>query len=357
MRIKPEYLPTAIEIGSNSLKLLQLAKFKSTYKVVKADYVSLGRDRGSAGSLEKLVKDNQIKGEVAASIPLNKANAYTYILPDMPADEIEPAIIWKIKQNLPPGLGFDDISFDYTCSNPQGNGNKELCALVFVVSKQMASDMVKLFKDLSLDLVSIEPKPYAVIESLFSFKNISELETVLVLQLGASDSSIIIVSGGHPYLVMPLTATGNGFTGTLVNYYQLDWAKAEEFKIREGLGNLQLNEAQSVSGPGCFPALSSQLENLIIDIEHTFKYFSNQLIKSRAPALERLVLCGGSAVLKNLDKFLADKLKVPVDIFDPVDFFVSHSEHEASPAIISHSSAFTGVLGLASRFTNGGFKV
>lgn len=345
LRIKPKYLPTAIEIGSNSLKLLQLGKFMSSYKVVKADYVALGSDKDAStpilkASLEKLVKDNQIKGEVVTSIPLNRINTYTCFLPSMPADEIESAIIWKIKQNLTPGLSFDDISFDYVCCSSQRDGNKDNHVLVFMIDKKIVLDMINLFKDLSLDLISVEPQPYAIIEVLSLFKNISEQETVLVLQLGANNSSIIIVSSGHVYLIMPLAVSGNGFTKALASYYQFGWTKAEALKIKEGLGEC--------------PMLSSQLENLIIDIEHTFKYFSQQLVKSKAPTIERLILCGGAAALKNLDKFLTNKLKVPVNVFDPVDFFVSHSEYEVSPIVKNHSTAFASALGLAAKFINGG---
>ncbi len=348
LRIKPDYLPAAIDIGSHSLKLLQLAKFKSGYKIVKADYVPrppspvprTDPELSLKGSLTSLVKENAVKGEVAASIPLSKINTYTYILPDMPANEIESALIWKIKQNLTPAVKFDDLSFDYVYSSSRNDGDKAIHALVFMITKKIVSDLVKLFKDLSLDLISVEPQPYAIIEALSLFKNISEQETVLVLQLGANNSSIMIVSGGHPYLVMPLAASGNGFTEALAGYYQFDWAKAEALKIKEGLGEC--------------PALSSQLENLVIDIEHTFKYFSQQLARPKAPGFERLILCGGAASLRNLDKFLTSKLNVPVNVFDPVDFFVSRAEHEASPVVKNNSTAFAGALGLAAKFINGG---
>lgn len=355
LRVKTEYLPAAIEISSNSLKLLQLGRIKSSLKIVKAGYASLQHDKGDPElslkrSLESFVKSNEIKGEVATSLPLNKINAFNYILPNMPPDEIESALLWKVRQNLTGGINFDDITFDYCFSNTAGD-NKEIYALVFTAAKKITSDMIKLFKEFSLDLIIIEPKPYAIIEALSLLKKISEEETVLVLQLGGSESSITVISSGHPFLMTPLNVSGNGFTEALANYYQLDWAKAEALKIKEGLGALQLKETQNEEGQmHCFPVLSSQLENLIIDIEHTFKYFSHQLIKSKVAAFDRLILCGGQAGLKNLDKFLTDKLGVPVVVFDPLDFFISHSEHEVSPEIKTHSTEFASALGLATRF-------
>lgn len=355
MRVKAKYLPAAIEISANSLKLLQLARINSSLKIVKAGYASLKQDKGPLElslkqSLERLVKKNEIKGDVVTSIPLNKISTFNYILPNMPLDEIESALLWKVRQNLTPGVSLEDISFDYCFSGP-AEDNKEIYALVFMAAKKISLDMIKLFKELSLDLIMIEPQPYAIIEALSLLKKISAEETVLALQLGSSSSSIMIISSGYPYLITPLGVSGNGFTDTLASYYHLDWGKAEALKIKEGLGPLQLKETQNEGEEkSCFPALSSQLENLIIDIEHTFKYFSHQLIKSKVSAFDRLVLCGGGGALKNLDKFLTDKLGVPVVVFDPLDFFISHSEHEVSPDLKNHSAAFAGVLGLAARF-------
>src|SRR3989338_7269467 len=296
LRAKVEYFPAAIEISAHSLKLLQLGRINSSLKIMKADYVDLKQDKGDSGlslkhSLESLVKKNGIKGEVVTSLPLSKISIFNYILPNMPSEEIESALLWKVRQNLSPGINLDDISFDYCFSAP-AQDNKGIYALVFMVSKKISLDMVKLFKDLSLDLIIIQPKPYAIIEALFLLKKISEGETVLVLQLGSSSSSMAVISSGYPYLITQLAVSGSGFTGALANYYQLDWGKAEALKIKEGLGPLQLKETQNEGEEkSCFTALSSQLENLIIDIEHTFKYFSHQFIKSNTVAFDRLILC------------------------------------------------------------------
>lgn len=356
-RNKLEYLPAAIEISGNSLKLLQLAKLKSSYKVIKADYIPLEHSPDPSGAalkraLDKLIKDNRIKGEAVTSIPLSKISVSSYALPNMPQEEVESALLWKVKQNLAPGTNFEDIYFDYACS-PSAEESREIYALVFMAPKKIVSDTVKFFKALSLDLIAIDPQPYAVIELLFSLKEISEQETALVVQLGSSSSSVTVVSAGHPYLMAPLGVSGNGFTEALAGYYQLDWQQAEELKKKEGLGQLKLGEGQGASETNCFAVLSSQLENMVIDIEHTFKYFSHQLVKSKASAVERVILCGGTSGLKNLDKFLSDRLGVPVFIFDPIDFFMANSEIELGPLVKIHSTSFASVLGLGLRAEEG----
>ncbi|MDI6606630.1 MAG: pilus assembly protein PilM, partial [Candidatus Omnitrophota bacterium] len=132
-----------------------------------------------------------------------------------------------------------------------------------------------------------------------------------VLALGSSESSITVVRRGSMCLIRPLTVSGNGLTQAIANYHKIDFLKAEGIKRNEGLKD---------SGSLCRLAVSSQLEGLIVDLEHTFKFFSHQLMKSQGPSsYDRVILCGGPAALAGLDKFLAERLGVPVEIFNPLD--------------------------------------
>lgn len=360
LSVKPAYYPAAIEVSSSAIKLLQIAKIQKRYEIVKGDYLPLERGAHTfrqtlKESLEKLVKNNQLKGEVLTSVPLNKIQTQSYILPEMPLDEIESAILWKIKEAIPQDVDFSDVSFDYIYAGHAEDDNvkKDRHVLVFIVNKEVTMDIIDLFKGLSLEVIAIAPKPYAIAELLVLLKKLSREETVLVLQLGASQSSVTIMHSGYPCLIRPLTVSGNGFTETIAGYYQLDWEKAENLKREEGLGHWDepLKETQNKNEPHCFPALSSQLESMVVDIEHTFKYFSHQLIKSKVTAFDRIVVCGGTSGLKNLDKFLMNRLGVAVDVFNPLDALNSLSKTKGlNTAVKEHSAEFAGALGLATRF-------
>jgi type IV pilus assembly protein PilM len=54
------------------------------------------------------------------------------------------------------------------------------------------------------------------------------------------------------------------------------------------------------------------LNKLLGEIRRSFDYYETQ---SRKKTVERVILCGGSAKLKNLNRFLAGKLGVPVEHF------------------------------------------
>lgn len=56
------------------------------------------------------------------------------------------------------------------------------------------------------------------------------------------------------------------------------------------------------------------LNKLLSEIRRSFDYYETQ---SRKKNVERVVLLGGSAKLKNVNRFLASKLGIPVEHFAP----------------------------------------
>ena len=335
-----KYYPPAIEISSSAIKLLQLCQTRhNVYEPARFAYLPFEQRVVSAavirGALEKLVWENSLSGEVVSSLSMAELQTFTYIFPDMPASEIEPAVIWKLKQNPPAGIEFGNLAFDYVSS--ASVLTKGLCVLVFAVSREAVIERSKLFREFSLSLISLEPKPYAVLQALFWSKSIAKDETVLVLQIGAQQSVVSVIYNGFPCLIRSLNVCGNTLTDSLAKQNQLDWQQAEDLKKMPGSAALAIGSQTTafwLAASG--PALSSQLESLSLDIEHSFKYFSHQLIKSPLVSFRRLILCGGAAQLAGLDKFLAQRLAVNVEVFH-------------SPLISENVSDFTSALGLAVR--------
>lgn len=344
--VKLEYYPAAIEISSTSLRLLQIARVqKQRHQIVKAAYLPF-KAAPQASEIKdyfkKMIEENRIKGEVVSSLPVNKIQTFVYLLPNMPQTEIPSAIAWKLKQNLPEGTSFENISFDYVSymNTRQGTNNNQIQVLVFAVLKNLILEQIKLFKDFSLELTAIEPKPYAALRSLLWLGKITEEETVLVIQLGVNQSSITIVHLGQPYLIRPLNVSGNTFTEAIINYLQVGRSEAEALKRNESL----------TAGSKILLALASQLENLVVDIEHTFKYFSHQVTMSEVSAYNRILLYGGASGLNNLSAFLSERLVIPVDIFNPLDQLDLLQYDEISPLVKENFFSFVSTFGLAIKY-------
>lgn len=354
-RVSIKYYPAAIEISSTAIKLLQIARSVKGLAITAASYLPL-RSNTQAGSslknsLKDLIAESHIEGnEAVTSLPLSKIQVFNYILPNMPANEIESAIAWKLKQNPPAGIPFENLSFNYTSYiQPKDDLNKNIQVMVFAAAKDAVMEHIGLFKELSLEVISLEPKPYATLLALSRAGKIRQDETVLVLELGARESAITVLHLGQPYLIRSLASSGDAFTQAIVNRNQFDWEKAEKLKKQEGLKcwKPQITEAEASGDSSCLFALIGQLEGLAVDVEHTFKYFSHQIMKSQVTAFSRVILCGGVAHLVNLDKFLTDRLGAPAEIFDPFNLPDLPVKDGLSPLVKQESASFSSVMGLA----------
>jgi len=99
-------------------------------------------------------------------------------------------------------------------------------------------------------------------------------ETVVILQLGAKESSISIVHAGYPYVIRSLSIPQH-LTEAIANYHQCDWLKARHQKtgrLKNWKPDATQKEEDTSAGTA---ALSSQLENLVLEVEQTFKIFTN----------------------------------------------------------------------------------
>lgn len=317
-------LPAAIEISASGLKLLQLARRRRGYTLAKCDYQPLPAAAASADSaikaaLEKLAKENNLSGQVCAALGLSKIQASSYPLPQMPPEEAAAAVAWKARQGLPQNLNLTDLSLDYMLieSPAARSGAQEAVALVFMAHKKQVADLLQIFQSCGLELILLEPKPYVLVKVMYALSAIKAEETVLVVDIGEEESSVAIASAGYPYLIRSLLVSGSGLAG---------------------------------------PVAASQLEGLAVDLEHTFKYFSHELVKSRVTSFERVVLCGAASRIPGLSRFLFEKLGVAADIFDPAAFLKSLAKRGLNPRAEANLADFGAALGLAAEYSDGKFK-
>lgn len=304
-----------IDLDSASLKLVQLSKSASGYSITRAVYQNLAEAATSPQvikkNLEKLIAQYQLSGAAALLIAPALTRVYSFVLPHMPDSEIEQAVAWKVKQGLASDTQFSNLSLDYAAFSHSGKDlEKEMHVLAFTAQKEAVTEQVNLFSGLPLKLETVSPQPYCTFLCLDYLKQISPEETVLILDLGRDESSVIIAHAGQPRLVRPLAVSGNKFTDTIAAYHRIDRKKAEEAKICYGL---------SATGQEsmCLAALSSQLEGLIVELEHAFRLYLQQINKAGAGLFEKIIICGQAASIRGLDVFLSRKLQVAARIFDP----------------------------------------
>ena len=320
-------LPVAIDFGNTRVKLLQLAQdANGLFEVVLMDE----EEGQTKEALEKILSRHPINSNVIVGLPAKETQTYNFTFPPMSEEELREAVRWKIRQLRPFDLSEEEVKYALLrWEGPMAEsatGTQQRVTVVCVSMNNLAKKNA-LLNAVGLKPISMHVSPLGLVNVRrfgTTFRNSDEV--VLWLDLGAEESVFIIEKGGVVYFMRNLSITGKNLTKQIQQACRVPEQEAETLKKQYGLEfwtpDLQtkvLSDEEKTKNPaiGVCYALVSMLENLVIDIEHSFKYFSYQVTQSQISKFDRIVLSGGSAGLKRLENFLSDRLSVPVERVTP----------------------------------------
>lgn len=348
-------LPAAIDIGTSIIKLFQLAEESGKLEIINIDREAYSGDKKDA--LEKIVKRNDVGPKVLTAIAAKDVQIYNLSFPQMSEAELKEAAKWKLSQLRPFGLAPEEVTYDIIkWSDAAGFKSTQQKILLACVPKSLAQATVDLFGAVGLELLDIQVGPISLV-SLAKFLKPPQAKSEITvwLDLGAHESTLIITKGEVLYFCRSLSLTSQSLTKNIIRHFRISETEAESLKKEYGLSSWSADKKPAVfsqegeSSPKpkdkslrVYYSLISMLENLVVDIEHSFKYFSYQVTQSQIVKFDRVILCGGAAELKNLDNFLRAKLGVPVEKINPLSLF------EFSAAVENKKQVF---LPAAAQFT------
>ena len=330
-------LPVAIDFGLSRIKLLQLAQdSKGGVEVVLMDEELLAEEGSAAPAakskqaLEKLLSRNSVGQQAIVGLPAKETQTYNFTFPAMSDEELREAVRWKIKQLRP--FELDEHQVRYALLRWEMPGTKpapgaQQRVTVVCVSSTNISWKNTLLNEVGLKPIAMQVSALSLIQTK-RYGNVSKNpdEVALWLDLGAEESVCIVEKGGIVYFLRNLSVTGRQMTRQVAQNCRVDERSAEELKTRHGLDfwtpqlqNTGLTDEERAKNPSAPVALAlvSLLENLVLDIEQSFKFFSYQVSQSQIAKFDRIILTGGASNLKKIEAFLSDRLSVPVEKLDP----------------------------------------
>jgi type IV pilus assembly protein PilM len=329
--------PFGLDIGTSSIKALQLACDQGgEIKIINLAIEELPKEAQGHNPearkhllpkiLKKLVNEKGLKGDCFAIVPHLSCKVNLIRLPQMPASEIDKALRWEIRQTVQADL--NEISLDYMVLEGQKGkflGNQIGVLAVYAPKKDIFEQMA-LLESVSLNPLAIDIEPLADLAVLdYTRKTVSD-EVILFLDFGAGKTSLSIICDNELISTRPLNVTGNSLTKAVSEYCNISWEEAELLKKNFGLAASSAEQTITGSSDKAIQVrnvILPLLENMVQDIEHTFKYFSYQVTQSQITRFEKVILSGGSSYLKGLSVFLRNRLNADVQIIDSLVNFGS----------------------------------
>lgn len=227
---------------------------------------------------------------VVASLPESKSFVRVIQIPQMSDSEAENAVPFEAESFIP--MPLNQVYIDWQKIGLVGD---KMNILMIATPKDFVDNYLEILDKVGLKTVALEVESQSCHRSLVAPE---AGETVLLVDLAALRSSLIMVEDGNLQFTSNVPIAGNSFTESIAKAFGVSSGKAEEIKRKVGL----LNTAEYPNiQTGVMPVLNS----LSAEIKNILKFHAEHSDKQ----VKKVLLLGGSAKLKGLPEILLSQLQ------------------------------------------------
>ncbi len=302
-----------LDIGSSSVKAVELRRAKKGFEVVHAGLEPLASDTVVDGaimdalsvsdSINKVFSSQRIKTKnVATSVSGHSVIVKKIPLPVMSEEELQESIQWEAEQHIP--FDISDVNLDYQILNTESASTTDV--LLVAVKKDKILNHTNVITQAGRVPIVVDIDAFAMQNAFEANYTPAPNATVALLNIGASIMNIVVAKGGTPLFTRDVSVGGNQFTDALQKDMNLSFEEAEQVK--------QGRSIEGVQGDSVSALVQSVSEVLMLEIQKTFDFFRATTVGEQ---LQRIYLSGGCAKVEGFLDLLQGRLGLPVEMLDP----------------------------------------
>ncbi|HZU99417.1 MAG TPA: type IV pilus assembly protein PilM [Planctomycetota bacterium] len=333
-----------IDIGKAALKAVKLRAIKGEGLEIKAvehiDYEGSATEEEARQdqvrqALKTFTSKYKVRGDrVLVALPGLHAFSRFIKLPPVDAKKIGMMVRMEAQQQIP--FPINEVNWDFTKIDRVYEPGEEIEVGIFATQKERITGFLNELKTQGLEpgIVTIAPLS---IYNFMSYNTDFGDEAVVVLDIGSDHSDLVVINGPR-FWIRNLRIAGNDITKALADRFKVSFDEAEKLKR---------NASKSDQSKKIFSSMEPTLKDLVGEVHRSVGFF-----KSQAPGgelkIQRMVLLGDGAKLKNLPPFFEKELGYPVEKVAKLeqDKFVLDPEVDVE-MLKKHLLGFGVALGLA----------
>lgn len=321
-----------VDIGAYGVKVVQLDKKKKRSHLFTFGYanarLAAGVKEAEAGLLDvqktaELLKKICAEAKVTtkqtlAALPLSSVLTSVISIPRLDKKEADMFVRREAEKFSP--LPIDEMQIEWTEIKRAKPASGEAAAeqsqevLLTAASKKTIKTYSEICQRAGLQLISLEAETYALISALVG----KDPSSVIIIDIGASQTDFFLIESGVPVLTHSLALGGRAFSELISRTLGVDLSQAEQIKMDLGIPH-PLVKGEGPLGARNDSGFFKIFESAVSPIVDGINYIFDLAVKQRAAAEkpEKFILTGGGALLPNLDAYLARIFSTKVYVGDP----------------------------------------
>ncbi len=337
----------ALDIGSNSIKVVQLNQAKKGWELVKLGIAYLPPEAIVDGSIidsmtvtttvRDLISENRIKVDEAVSALTGHSVIIKKVsLPAMTEEELGDSIQWEAEQYIPFPMSDVNIDFQILGEDTEGRGQMEV--MLVAVKKDVINDYTNVVKEAGLEPVVVDVDSFALENMMEINYSIAPGENLAMVNIGASISSVSVIVDGITVFTRSVPMGGNQYTEEIQRQLNVSFKDAEDLKLG--------NEVSGVDSSDLPAVIDSVNDNMVLEIRRSLDFF---LGSNPGTFITRTYLSGGGAKVKDLASKLHESTSIPVEMINPFNG-ITYSPKNFDPEFLKEMGPYFAVaVGLATR--------
>ena len=348
-----------LDIGSHSIKLVGLKMTSKGPFLTCAGIKEIppGTDKEDVSHITEILKGLLIEvglksKKVRLTVSGSGVNIRRITIPSMPKAELKEAVSWEIKGHLPFPVETARIDF-HILDEFVEEGVKKLDLIVVACPNQLIERTLSIAEGAGLQPTHLDVGPFALWNALLAWDQFKKEEEIALIDLGSVKTGVYLFKDGILQFSREVTPAGADITRAIIEGLGIEgepeilYERGERIKQEVGIpseGDQESTVDESINVSKISFLIRPVLERMTAEIERSLDYYKSQFNVER---IDRVLLTGGSANLKNIVSYLGAVLRLPVEHFNPLRKFLFDPKKVDAHVLDRMGSGFTLAGGVA----------
>ncbi len=307
----------AIDIGSHSIKLIQLKKTGKNYHLQHFGVMPLKNESIVDGTImdagavvegiRNLVQMEKIKTrDVVTSVSGQSVIVKKIRIQQMSEKELFESITWEAEQHIPFEISDVNLDFQIMPPPPDAANDNQMDVMLVAARKSKLDDHIGILNEAGLNPIIVDTDVFAI-ENEYEINNEPDEDVTALVDIGASAMRINILQYGVTLFQHDVAMGGNRYNEALQDEFGISFEEAESLKMGAGF-------TEDCGLEQVMPLMVSVSEELCEELKRSLEFFRSTV---ENVTLNKMILSGGGARLKGLEVLFSRRLRIPVEIANP----------------------------------------
>jgi type IV pilus assembly protein PilM len=302
-----------LDIGTNSIKLVEIEESKGGYRLKNFGIVDLPKDsivngsivnhEGLVTAVQKLISNLKVKSRnTVASISGNPVIIKKITMPLTTDEELEESIKFEAEQYIP--FDLQEVNIDFQILNVEEEKADQMNVMLVAAKKVMIEEYTKVLIDAGLKPIILDVDVFALENAFEMSYQVEKNQNIALIDIGASTININITKDNISAFTRDIFLGGNQITEELQKKFSISFEEAEEMKTGGGLEGADRGESEEIIKQGC--------DNITSEIQKSMEFYTSTTYEN----ISRVYLSGGCSKLPGIRESIEERLNIPVEIID-----------------------------------------